>query len=374
MGAACKGDDEQLSFNAPKSRGASGLRARHLLTIPAGRIPSSPCREWTVDLDGNVHATKHDGAGTGEAREKAGGYNEFPVQAWVYYKAAADIPADLTRDQLGELAWILANISKPMSPSGLAEEPCIWTHANGKAIHLPLRYFSHGELTGLPIGSSLQPHDCERIVDGVVATTTQGYFLELGVPKETSSVIGSNLAAGTMSDVTRIFEPCTTARAAWLSGAVGDPVGGTLGGTYAGKTDTRPCEVCGESTTTGFKIRSTARDLKVQEAITTLQKERAARIIKRHLKTWRELGLGHPELTKQQKELLSAAQVKAAKAASILQKNHDRGTRREARGGETGIGGAASQLIPITPTLHNRVGQWSSWSKSPKPQSEQAKI
>jgi len=79
----CKGDDEQLSLNAPKRRGESGLRACHLLTIPAGRIPSSTCREWAVDLDGNVHATKHDGAGTGEARELARGYNEFPVQTWV---------------------------------------------------------------------------------------------------------------------------------------------------------------------------------------------------------------------------------------------------------------------------------------------------
>jgi hypothetical protein len=95
-----------------------------------------------------------------------------------------------------------------------------------------------------------------------------------------------------MSDVTRIFEPFTTAKAAWLSGAVGDPVGETLDGTYAGKTDTRPCEVCGESTATGFKIYSTARDLKAQEAITNLQKERATLIVKRYLNTWRELGLG----------------------------------------------------------------------------------
>ncbi len=94
-----------------------------MLTIPTGRLPTDPGREWSADAEGDVHATKHDGAGTGDARELARGWNAYPMQAWVYWKAGEEEPGDLTREQLAELARILANVSKPMQVAGAAEEP-----------------------------------------------------------------------------------------------------------------------------------------------------------------------------------------------------------------------------------------------------------
>ena len=94
-----------LSFSVPERRGHEDrVKARLLMSIPAGRIPTDPGREWVEDAEGDVHASEHDGAGTGEAREVAKGWNAFPMQAWIYYKDGEFAPADLSHEQLGRLS------------------------------------------------------------------------------------------------------------------------------------------------------------------------------------------------------------------------------------------------------------------------------
>ena len=103
---------------------------------------------------------------------------------------------------------------------------------------------------GLPIGMSLQPPTCERLADGVGKVATRAYFMERGVDEKTATAICAAVAAGTMADVVRLFERCVKARTASLCDAVGDPVG-SLGGSYKRNDTARPCECCGQSTTTG---------------------------------------------------------------------------------------------------------------------------
>ena len=356
---ACKGDAEPLSFQVPKRLHESGIRAHLLFTAPAGRLPSNPGREWTVDPGGNVHATRHDGVGTGEAREHAGGWNEFPVQAWWYYnKKEGNAPVDLSRKQLGELAWIIASVSKPMSPSGPAEEPCTWIQEDGRVVSLALRNFPLGDLTGLPVGAALHPPGCERLVDGVGATSTVDYFVRQSLPEEVAIDICANVAAGTMTDTTRVFEPLTKARAVCVSEAVGDTIGVKMGGEYGGGDNlTRPCEVCAELTTTGFvvynKIRATATPA-VREAIAALQEKRVKKTVERELDTWRALGLGHQEMTPQQREQFAAEQAKAASVAKTQQQNKDRGVRRARGGGGPSAECAASPpVLPKAPVQHD---------------------
>jgi len=135
-----KPDAPPISFKAPSSTFGATITSRHLLSIPANRVPTDAGRDWSVDAEGSTIASSFEGTGAGCARElNSGGWNVYPIQVWLY-EPTGQRTADLTTTQLETLARTLANCAKPMSTTA-QEVPATWHSPNGDIVELTLRTF-----------------------------------------------------------------------------------------------------------------------------------------------------------------------------------------------------------------------------------------
>ena len=225
------------------------------------------------------------------------------MQLWVYCKKDAGGVSDPPFAQLNELALILASVAKPMAARGAPKADFLWHRSDGTLADLALRRFPHGDLSALPVGMALEPPNSAQVVDGAAKASTADDYVREGAPVATPHNIAATLAAGTMGDVVRIFDPGFKARTKALCQRVGDPMG---------KSDglTRDCEACQTQTTEGFKIRGTHHFPAVNLAITQVRKGRAANIVEKEVDLWCAAGLGYKPPTEAQ-EVAARQEAKA---------------------------------------------------------------
>ena len=276
------------------------IRARHLMEIPANRMPWVAGKEWKRDAEGHLHSEPTEGSATGYRRdESAGGNNRRAVQMWMYAPIEDTDAGVVTDAQTRELARIMACISTGMRKTGDRFKTRLWQPATttqkgheerGTWTDMSLHKFTATErfdpLEGLKVVHKATDDEGgpqEHLVDGVAAPHMAAHYEGRGASKMQARTAVAALMAGQLHDAVAIYEAAAAATAASFCASVGATVGTMNVPVRAGAAKRAICECCGTIVTSIFRLPAEHETKEIQEAITRIQRRRARRIRDREL-------------------------------------------------------------------------------------------